>query len=61
MLSGSGYSSTVLWESHKCGTNETMFERTIRPTVSNATVRICRDQDRSDEDLALFILDLYVQ
>ena len=61
MAVGSGYSSTVLWESQKCGTNENMFERTIEPTASNITVRICRDQDRSDEDLALLILDLYVQ
>ena len=56
-----GYYSKVLWESQKCGTNETMFERTIEPTASNVTVRICRDQDRSDEDFALYILDLYVQ
>ena len=61
MAVGSGYSSTVLWESQKCGMNETMFERTIEPTASNVIVRICRDQDRSDEDLALLILDLYVQ
>ena len=61
MTPGGGYSSTVLWESQKCGTNETMFERTIEPTASNVIVRICRDQDRSDEDLALLILDLYVQ
>ena len=61
MAVGSGYSSTVLWESQMCGTNEDMFERTIEPTTSNVTVRICRDQDRSDEDLALFILNIYVQ
>ena len=61
MAVGSGYSRTVLWESQMCGTNEDLFERTIEPTASNITVRICRDQDRSDEDLALFILDLYVQ
>lgn len=61
IIAVTGYYSRVLWVSQKCGTNETMFERTIEPTASNITVRICRDQERSDEDLALFILDLYVQ
>ena len=61
MTKVTGYYSKVLWDSQKCGTNETMFKRTIKQTTSNVTVRICRDQDRNDEDLALYILDLYVQ
>ena len=57
----SGYYSTILWVSQKCGTNEDMFERIMEPTASNVTVRICRDQERNDEDLALSILDIHVQ
>ena len=61
MTKVTGYYNKVLWDSQKCGTNETMFKRTIKQTTSNVTVRICRDQDRNDEDLAICILDLYVQ
>jgi len=37
------------------------FYKEIPPTTADISVRICRDQGRSDEDLALTELELYIQ
>ena len=50
-----------LWESQQCGTNSTWFYKELTPTTADITVRICRDQGRHDEDLALTVLELYIQ
>ncbi len=54
--------NTHLWNSQKCGNSSPWFLRTLdHPTADNIRVRVCRDQDRQDEDLAISKLELYVQ
>ena len=52
----------LIWENQQCNENSDWFFRTSLP--SNATdirVRICRDQTRADEDIALTELEIYVR
>ena len=52
----------LIWENQHCGENSDWFFRTSLP--SNATdirVRICRDQPRDDEDIALTELIIYIR
>ncbi len=59
-----GYFCNIhLWESQKCSNpSPWWFLRTLdHPTAANIEVRVCRDQDRDDEDLAISTLELYVQ
>ena len=52
----------LIWENQHCGENSDWFFRTSLP--SNATdirVRICRDQARDDEDIALTELIIYIR
>ena len=50
-----------LWESQQCNTSSMWFYKELMPTTAEISVRICRDQARSDEDLALTVLELYIQ
>ncbi len=61
--SAGSFCSTHLWESQKCGNpSSPWFLRTLdRPTAANIKVRVCRDQGRDDEDLAISKLELYLQ
>ena len=52
----------LIWENQQCNKTSDWFIRTSLP--SNATdirVRICRDQDRKDEDIALTQLKIYIR
>ena len=55
----------LLWSSQHCGTpDSSWFYKTVPNTTTTTTdieVRICRDQQRSDEDLAIKTLELYIQ
>ncbi len=56
------FCTTHLWESQKCANSFPWFLRTLdHPTAADIKVRVCRDQDRQDEDLAISTLELYVQ
>ncbi len=56
------FCTTHLWESQKCANSSPWFLRTLdHPTSADIKVRICRDQDRDDEDVAISKLELYVQ
>ncbi len=60
--SARAFCSTHLWDSQKCGESSPWFLMILdHPTTANIKVRVCRDQDRDDEDLAISILELYVQ
>ena len=51
----------LIWKNQQCNEKSDWFFRTSLP--SNATdirVRICRDQDRYDEDIALTELEIYI-
>ena len=51
----------LLWASQQCGRNSTWFYKVLSPTTIDIKVRICRDQERMDEDLAIKALELYIQ
>ena len=51
----------ILWASQQCARNSTWFYNVISPTSTDIKVRICRDENRSNEDLALKTLELYIQ
>ena len=52
----------LLWKSQQYGRNvSSWFKELLFPCVSDIEVRVCRDQGRSDEDLAITVLELYVQ
>ncbi len=60
--SAGAFCNTQLWESQKCGEYSPWFLRTlVHPTTAHIIVRVCRDQNREDEDLAISTLELYVQ
>ena len=51
-----------LWKSQQHGINVCSWLKKLSfPHVSDIEVRVCRDQGRSDEDLAITSLELYVQ
>ena len=51
-----------LWKSkQKCGTDSSWFFKMLPTKTSDITVRVCRDQASSEEDIALTELELYVQ
>ena len=51
----------LLWPSQLCGKNATWFHKILPPTTTDIKVRICRDQNREDEDLAIKTLELYIK
>ena len=51
----------ILWASQQCGRNSNWFYKVMSPTTTDIKVRICRDENRINEDLALKILELYIQ
>ena len=51
----------LLWVSQQCRRNSSWFYKVLSPTTSDIKVRICRDQYRADEDLAIKSLELYIQ
>ena len=51
----------LLWPSQQCGKNATRFHKILSPTTTDIKVRICRDQMRGDEDLAIKTLELYIK
>ena len=51
-----------LWMSkQQCGSDSSWFFKMLPTTTSDITVRVCRDQASSDEDIALTELELYIQ
>ena len=52
----------LLWKSQQYGGNVSSWLKELPfPHVSDIEVRVCQDQMRSDEDLAITTLELYVQ
>ena len=58
-----------LWDGINCGTNTCCrsnnppwFHRQLpQPTTDGIEMRVCRDQDRRDEDVAIKIIEIYIQ
>ena len=55
------YPST-LWgnASQQCLGNETFYRQLSESTTDNVEMRVCRDQDRSDEDILISYVEIYV-
>ena len=51
----------LLWISQQCHEDSVWFFRRLNSTSKDIRVRICRDQDRDDEDLAVKTVELYIQ
>ena len=51
----------ILWASQQCGRNSNWFYKVLPATITDIKVRICRNQFRADEDLAITTLQLYTQ
>jgi len=51
----------LLRDFQQCNTNSHWSHKTLLPTTTHITVRICRDQHRNDEDLGLKTLEIYIQ
>ena len=52
----------LIWENQQCNENSDWFYRTSLPSdATDIRVRICRDQARADEDIALTELEIYVR
>ena len=50
-----------LWRSQQCGSDSSCFFKMLPTTTSDITVRVCRDEPSSEEDIALSELELYIQ
>ncbi len=56
------FCNTHLCNSQNCANSSPWFQRTLdHPTAADIKVRVCRNQDRDDEDLAISKLEPYVQ
>ena len=52
----------LLWLSQTCGeTTSPWFFKNVVNSAASVEMKFCRDQEREDEDLAINILELYVQ
>ena len=52
----------ILWgnEAQQCIGNETFYRQLSESSTDNIEMRVCRDQDRSDEDILLSLVEIYV-
>ena len=51
-----------MWVSkQQCGSDSSWFFKMLPTTTSDITVRVCRDEASSEEDIALSELELYIQ
>ena len=51
----------LLWASQQCGRNSTWFYKVLPPATTDIKVIICRDENRSNEDMAMKMVELYIQ
>ena len=69
MASTSSFDDDPLWDGEGCGQFNTCcslnyppwFMKEIAPTTDNIEMRLCADQDRSDEDVTFEAVEIYVQ
>ena len=59
--SGTSVCNEPLWDGNQCVGNATFYKELPQPTTDNIEMRICRDQDRGDEDILITLVEIYVQ
>ena len=69
-LKRSSYDADPLWDGAGCGGQSTccsfnnppwFYKPLPQPTTDDIEMRVCRDQDSTDEDIAIAIIEFYVQ
>jgi len=55
------YYHNFLWENQQCQNSSSWFYSDLDSTTADIEVRICRDQERTDEDLGITAIELYIQ
>ena len=67
---GRFYGADPLWDGAGCGPQNSccsfnnppwFYKQLSQPTTNNIEMRLCRDQSSSDEDIAVEMVDIYVQ
>ena len=53
--------SNLLWDGGQCVGGECFFRNLSEPTTEQIEMRVCREQDRSDEDILVTEIEIYVQ
>ena len=53
--------SNQLWDGSQCVGGESFFRDLPEPTTEQIEMRVCREQDRLDEDILVTEIELYVQ
>ena len=53
--------SNQLWDGGQCVGGESFFRDLPEPTTEQIEMRVCREQDRFDEDILVTEIELYVQ
>ncbi len=52
----------VLWDNEQCNNGHHWIYRSLSKSVNeDIGMRVCRDQDRGDEDIKIFVIEVYVQ
>ena len=52
----------LLWDGNRCGPSGPGFYKALsEPTSADIKLRLCRDEHRLNEDIALAVIELYVQ
>jgi hypothetical protein len=66
------FSADPLWDGEGCGAGNTMscctfntppwfYKELPQPTTDDIEMRVCTDEERSAEDIAIEIIDIYIQ
>jgi len=49
-----------LWDGNQCYGPTTFYRELLEPTTENIEMRVCRDDDQTNEDILLTLVELYV-
>ena len=53
---------SVLWNTNECGETTSFFYKQLSNNITtDINVKVCRDEPRNNEDIAITIIELYVQ
>ena len=55
------FCTNILWDTNNCGRRTPFLKNLPRSTTADILMRVCRDEDRSNEDIGVSIVELYVQ
>ena len=58
--SNTPYCNDPLWDGKQCIGSAAFYRELPEPTVDGIEMRVCRDQNRNDEDILLTLIELYV-